>query len=83
MATTGSVVPPWRFQCATTSRTSSSETQGAWSRRGTLDDAVEQEHVPLADQALGAGLIEDHPAVRQGGDREGHAARDVGLDDAR
>ncbi len=41
----------------------------------------EQQHVPLADQALGAGLVQDHPAVGQRGDREGHAARDVGLDD--
>ena len=65
---------------ATTSRTSSSETQGAWRRRGMLDEAVEQQHVALADQPLGARLVEDDPAVGQRGHREGHAARDVGLD---
>ena len=41
----------------------------------------QQEHVPLADEALGTGLVEDDPAVGQRGDRERHAARDVGLDD--
>ena len=42
----------------------------------------QQEHVALADQALGAGLVEDDPAVGQRRHREGHAGRDVGLDHA-
>ena len=45
--TTGSVCPPWARQCATTSRTSSSETHGAWRRRGMLDEAVSRSMSPL------------------------------------
>ena len=44
--------------------------------------AWQQQHVALADQLLGAGLVEDDPAVGEAVDREGGARRDVGLDDA-
>ena len=42
----------------------------------------EQQHVPLADEPLGAGLVEDDPAVGQRRHRERQAGRDVRLDHA-
>ena len=47
MPTTGSVVPPWACQCSTTSLTSFSDTHGAWSRRGTFEEAVSNSMSPL------------------------------------
>ena len=41
-----------------------------------------EEHVALADEALGSLLVEDDPAVGEGGHGEGEAGGDVGLDDA-
>ena len=42
--------------------------------------AGQQQHVALADELLGAGLVEDHPRVGEARDGERHAGRDVGLD---
>src|SRR6478736_975254 len=42
----------------------------------------QEEGVALADQLLGAGLVEDHAGVGDGGRGEGHARRHVGLDEA-
>src|SRR5262245_41355338 len=41
----------------------------------------QQQHVALADELLGAGLVEDHPRVGQAAHREREPARHVGLDD--
>jgi len=41
----------------------------------------EHQHVALTDQPLGAGLVQDDPAVGERGDRERHPARNVRLDD--
>ncbi len=43
---------------------------------------AEQEHVALADEPLGALLVEDHAAVGGARHREREAGRHVGLDDA-
>ena len=42
-----------------------------------------EEHVALAEQRLGAVLVEDHARVGLRADREGDPRRDVGLDHAR
>src|SRR5204863_8647788 len=42
-------------------------------------DRTEQ-HVALAEEALGAALVEDHPRVDLGGDGERYPGRDVDLD---
>ena len=62
----------------TTLRTSSSPTHAPWMRRGTLDDAAEQQHVALADEALGAGLVEDARGCRPAIDTA-NASRDGTL----
>ena len=41
-----------------------------------------EEHIAAAEQSLGSGLIEDHPAVDAGGHRKGDARREIGLDQA-
>ncbi len=45
--TIASACPPWAFQWPTISRTSSSETHGAWSRRGMFVEAVRSSMSPL------------------------------------
>ena len=67
---------------ATTLRTSSSLTQEPWMRDGRRRGRAEQEHVALADQPLGALLVEDHAAVGGRRHREREAGRHVGLDHA-
>jgi hypothetical protein len=44
--------------------------------------AAEEEHVAIADQALGAALVKDGAGVGHGGHFVGDARREVGLDDA-
>ena len=42
----------------------------------------QEQGVALADQLVGAGLVEDDPGVGDAGDGEGEARRHVGLDQA-
>ena len=49
---------------------------------GDDEAAVQQQHVALAHQALGAALVEDDLGVGGRRHREGEAGRDVGLDHA-
>ena len=73
----------WRSQCPTTAWTSFSVTHAALDALGDARRGrAEQQHVALADEALGAGLVEDDPAVGEARHGEGEAGRDVGLDDA-
>ena len=71
----------WRRQWATTLRTHSSSTHEPWMRCAFELDADEQQHVAVADQLLGAGLVEDDAGVGERAHREREPARDVGLDD--
>ena len=50
-----SACPPWAFQWRTISRTSSSETHGAWRRRGTFDEAVSSSMSPLPTRRSAPG----------------------------
>ena len=43
---------------------------------------ADEQHVALADQLVGAGLVEDHTRVGDARHRERETARDVGLDHA-
>ena len=72
-----------RRQWATTLRTSSSLTNAPWMRWATFEVAGEEQHVAPADELLGAGLVEDDPAVGLARHREGDPGGDVRLDDAR
>ena len=58
----------WRRQWATTLRTSSSLTNEPWMRCDDVGVARQQQHVALADQLLGARLVEDDPAVGEADD---------------
>ena len=47
-----------------------------------LETPWQEERVPLADQLLRPGLVQDHAGIGDGGGGEGHAGRHVGLDQA-
>ena len=73
---------PCSAQCSVICAISSSVTKAPWIRCSFEVPAGAEEHVALAEQALGAALVEDHARVDLRGDGERDPRRDVDLDRA-
>ncbi len=73
---------PCRRQWAVIFSISSSSMKAPWMRLQLRAVAGLEEHVALAEQRLGAVLVEDHARVGLRGDGEGDPRRDVRLDHA-